>query len=106
MQIENKQILIGGLLLIGGYLAYKEFGNKGNKNVVGSDKGTYKTDEFGMPRVSVNQVANNNELPEYVKVRMNMAKEMIDHQLSLGKTQAEAEAYAMAEMYRISEGRI
>ena len=29
MQIENKHILIGGLLLIGGYLAYKEFGKKG-----------------------------------------------------------------------------
>ena len=85
MEIENKHILIGGLLLIGGYLAYKDFGKEGNKNVVGMPRvsygATYKTDESG--------------LPEYVKVRMNMAKEMIDYQLSLGKTQAEAEAYAM-----------
>ena len=47
MQIENKQILIGGLLLIGGYLAYKEFGNKGNKNVIDSDEAS--DDKFRMP---------------------------------------------------------
>ena len=52
MQIENKHILIGGLLLIGGYLAYKKFGKnaiaqESEGMVIDSDEGS--DDKFRMP---------------------------------------------------------
>jgi len=52
MEIENKHILIGGLLLIGGYLAYKKFSKNAIEQesegmVIDSDEGS--DDKFRMP---------------------------------------------------------
>ena len=44
MEIENKHILIGGLLLIGGYLAYKKF----SKNAIAQESEA-SDDKFRMP---------------------------------------------------------